>query len=415
MSWPNRLQPTIQMTSPDGNVFNPKWRGNDRSREKKLGLFTYPDVPGTVVQDLDVNSTKWPMIVYFDGADYDLESEKFFNATAEKGLWEIIHPTKGTVSLQLVSVTEPIQPIESGNIAAFNLDFIQPANISIIQSLSELQNGIQSGIIAANDSVLNQVVNSISNVAGNARTSVNNAVSKINGVFTSILSPLARIDNDINSAYNSITRGLDTTINNAVLFPEVLVGQIQSLVQLPAKINKSATQKLNTYTDLIFGLDEITGDDKFIFAIKDLALSAALGAVADIVSDTDAQTRAEIVQQIEKVSSLFDTIVNSLDNDMSLVDTDKIENQYISQEGSFPQNYYLTALAINYLLRASIDLAIEKRFYIKDYSLPIMLTIKEYGSDIFLDFFNSTNKLKDDEFLLLPPGREVVVYPGLAI
>jgi hypothetical protein len=91
MSWLDRLGENITLTSPDGNVFTAKWMGGERTREKKIGLFTYPDVAGTIAQDLSVNATKYPLTIYFDGSDHDLIAERFFRATGQNGLWSVLH------------------------------------------------------------------------------------------------------------------------------------------------------------------------------------------------------------------------------------------------------------------------------------------------------------------------------------
>ena len=56
MSWKDRLRGEIVLTSPDGDVFNAKWVGNDRSKEKKIGRFDYPDFDGSVIQDLGIKT-----------------------------------------------------------------------------------------------------------------------------------------------------------------------------------------------------------------------------------------------------------------------------------------------------------------------------------------------------------------------
>ncbi len=412
MSWINRLQPVIEMRSPNGNIFTPKWIGNERSREKKLGLFTYPDVAGTVPQDLNVNSTKWPLTVYFDNSDHDIEGERFFEATAETGTWTVQHPVKGTLVLQLVSVTEAVQPVTSGNVTAFTIQFIEPADVEVIKSKLELRNLAVTAGLNSRSSVLQQFADQVSDVAGNARTAVNTATKKVKTAMNSVLGPLAQIDDAVNSSFKSIDRAIDDTLTQATLFPEELGGQLQNLAILPAQIAVSSTQKLNNYGNLIIEIFKVDGDTKETFAVKDLVLSACVVAVSNISSTSDAKTKAEAIIQVEKVSKFFDDITNELDKDQALVPTTKIEDQYISQEGSYPQNLLTASFAIDYLLRFSFDLGIEKRFTLKENRLPIMITIDEYGTDLFLDFFNETNKLSRSQFLLLPPGFEVVVFPG---
>ena len=116
MSYQDRLQPQITLTSPSGLVFTAKWIGNARSQEKDLGIFKTPGVKGVKIQDLELGATTYPLTIYFDGPDNDLDSEKFVVALAERGSWQVIHPLKGEKSLQLVSYSEAVQPVTSGNI-----------------------------------------------------------------------------------------------------------------------------------------------------------------------------------------------------------------------------------------------------------------------------------------------------------
>ena len=58
--------------------FDAFWTGNTRSREKKVGIFTYPKVKGSFVQDMDVNGVSYPLTLFFEGTDNDIEAQKFF-------------------------------------------------------------------------------------------------------------------------------------------------------------------------------------------------------------------------------------------------------------------------------------------------------------------------------------------------
>ena len=120
MSWRDRLRQSIELTSPDGNIFEAAWQGNSRSMDKKLGLFEFPKVKGTKVQDLDIGSARYPLTIFFVGENNDQESDRFFKACRERGVWTVIHPVRGSLNLQLISVTENIQPVESGNVTQFD-------------------------------------------------------------------------------------------------------------------------------------------------------------------------------------------------------------------------------------------------------------------------------------------------------
>lgn len=87
MSWMNETREEITFRSPSyvksqggglieaaksaafgvAGEFVALWRNNERTFEKKLGMFDPPHFQGTIVQDLGVKSTLYPLTVYFDG------------------------------------------------------------------------------------------------------------------------------------------------------------------------------------------------------------------------------------------------------------------------------------------------------------------------------------------------------------
>ena len=295
MSWLDRLQDKISLTSPEGDLFEPLWVGNERSREKKLGIFTYPDVPGSLVQDLDVNSTKYPLTLYFSGSDNDKESNRFFKALEQKGVWDVQHPVRGKLILQPISFIESIEPVSSGNVTIVTTEWIEPLDQSVFVSAVQLQSKINGAVADANEKSLQSFVDSVSEVTGTARTAVNNATSKVKTAINKVLSPLAKINSSINSSFNSIQRAIDSTITAVILAPAELAGQIQNLIALPGNIIANTTETLGSYSDLIDELYGIDGDTAETFAIKDLALSAALSTVASIASGSNANSRVEII------------------------------------------------------------------------------------------------------------------------
>ena len=112
-TWRERLRENMVMISPDGNRFEAKWRQSPRSVDKKLGIFNYPLIKGSVVQDLDVASYRWPLTFYFDGPDHDLIADRFMKAVLQRGQWSITHPVYGFKGLQLMTITEVLDPTDS--------------------------------------------------------------------------------------------------------------------------------------------------------------------------------------------------------------------------------------------------------------------------------------------------------------
>jgi len=137
--WRDRLKETIVFNSPNGNSFEAKWRGDERSIQKRIGEFGFPGRSGSIVQDLGSKAARYPLTIYFDGADNDLNAARFFDAVYnEKGPWLVGHPIYGTIELQPVSVTEKAQPVESGNITEISSEWVETLNEETLETTRQM-------------------------------------------------------------------------------------------------------------------------------------------------------------------------------------------------------------------------------------------------------------------------------------
>ena len=139
-----------------------------------------------------------------------------------------------------------------------------------------------------------------------------------------------------------------------------------------------------------------------------------MGAVADVASTGELLSHSEAVGVIDAVLTLFDDVTDNLDASQVLFENSSIDAQYFSQSQSYSVAARLNALTVAYLLRAAFDLKVEKRFVLTRARNPVMVTIEEYGSlgedDLLLELFITSNLIQGDENLMMPAGRELVVY-----
>jgi len=137
--WRDRLKPLIEFTSPLGNGFLAKWKGDPRSLEKRIGEFGFPGRPGSIIQDLATKAARYTLTIYFDGADNDLESQRFFDAVqAESGTWLVDHPVYGPIELQPLSVREMSSPIDSGNVTEVQSEWVEPLNEETLKTARQI-------------------------------------------------------------------------------------------------------------------------------------------------------------------------------------------------------------------------------------------------------------------------------------
>lgn len=420
MSWKDRLKGIIELTSPQGNTFEAFWRGNSITFEKKLGIFNFPGVAGAKVQDLDVTANLYPLNLFFEGRDQDLESERFASALKERGTWVIIHPTKGKKSLQLVSVDEKVEPVESGNITEFVTQWIEPLNDQIIVSTAQLAAAIISQTDNSNISSGDQLSTNIFQNSFKETSAIEIAINSVVNAVTNNLAVLYEPIAEINARVTSIIRGIQDTISATVIDVAGLAGQIQNLIQLPLLATNDIESRLANYTglinDIIANITVDTADqaNKNTISVKEIAQVSALVAVAQISATGLLATRNQAIDTSDEVRNLFTSVTNDLDSAQELFKNSDIDVQYFSESQSFSDTYLIISQAVAYLLQASFDLAIERTFVLETPRAPIEITITEYGglgeSDSNYDLFIESNNLKGQEIIILPAGREVVVY-----
>lgn len=419
MTYINRLQPKITLTSPLGIVFDAKWSGNPRTLDKELGIFKTPGIKGVIAQDLDVGAFAWPITFFFDGPDNDIKADRFMKSAAENGLWIVIHPVKGTKTLQLVSVTEDIQPVISGGVTKITADWLEITADSGERSAAQLsaETIAQSSVLesTASDQLDNVTSLDTADKTGKFKNAVENVVNAFNKTLESMTQEVA----EIQAQAESIKRGIDSTLEETVIDVLSIAGQVQALVALPNLIEIDLRAKIETYdrfADLILGFSTESATPAGIntAAVQELTLTAAIGAVGVSSTITDLASRQNVIDNIDSNVALFEKITNGLDDIQELYSDKLLSQTYFSQSQSFSDSARMTALVIAYLIKSSFDLAVEKKILLTEEENPVMIAMREYdgpgdgGSNINL--FYDSNQLTDQECLLLPVGKVVVVY-----
>ena len=419
MTWRNRLRPTITLTSPEGNIFEAKWRGNSRSKDKKLGLFEFPKVKGTKVQDLDIGSARYPLTFFFDGENNDQESDRFFKACDERGVWNVIHPVKGSLDLQLISVKESIEPVESGNVTQFDTEWIEPLKDSVVPSLFQQRSIIDSQIDEINSTASDQIESNVLQETAAETSSFEATVNAVVAAVEKFLAPVYELQAEINSQVLSIKRGINSLLSAPVLDIVSIAGQVQALVQLPALAIADVNSRVEAYEGFIaaaldFSPDTAESKDRNIVAVQELALTSGLASISFVSSTGELTSRLQAIELINLNTGLFKDITDALDATQELFKDEIIDDQYFSQSESYSDALLMVSQTIAYLLRSAFDLSIEKRFILEKMRAPIEITISEYGDlgedDLNFQLFIESNSLKGNEILILPEGREVLVY-----
>ena len=417
MSWKDRVRPEIQFTSPEGNVFKALWQKNRKPKEKKLGIFNYPKLNGSEVQDLGTTGTRYPLTIYFVGINHDRESQRFEKSFLEFGTWEVIHPTDGYLILQPVSINPDTNPVENGTYTLVQTEWIEPLKKDTIKSTSELGAKVKRKKIDLNIQSANQF--NLTQLSAAEKISAIQAIRKSIVAFQNAMKNIYNKVSAVAAKVTAIRNQIESTITAAVMNVAALAGQIQSLVELPGLIQMDIKSKIKAYSEMATGILNLSPDgtdkpSKNTVLVQEIFLSSVSASMADTIITANYSTRSQVIEVIEDILELYNNIAEGLDSVMSNFSGNDFDLQYYSQSESFSSAMILLANMIAYLLRVSFDLKVEKTIRLDQDKSPIRIVIEQYGelgeNDVLLDMFISANKLKGNEIFIIPSGREVVVY-----
>lgn len=418
MSYRERLLPNITLTSPTGQVFTAKWSGDSRSREKQLGVFKTPGVTGAKIQDLDLDAWSYPLTIYFDGKDNDKDAEKFTTALSERGSWTVIHPVKGEKTLQLVSFSEAIQPVTSGNITVVSTEWLEVTDFSGEVSGSQLSSSVISLDTLLQSTGADQFNGVVSLNTADKIGAFTGAVNNVANAFNVVLTPITDTVATVQAQADSIKRGIDTGLDGVIDVLSI-AGQVQALVALPNQIVTDINSKLDTYQrfadTILSGSPENASPANInVVAVQELTLTATIGAVGVASVATELTTRQAVIDSVGRNLGLFNTVTDGLDVVQEIFEDENLNRSYFSQSQSYVDAAQTVAKTVEYLIKSAFDLAVEKKILLTEPTNPVMIAMQEYDGpgegDENINLFYESNELSGNECLLLPVGKVVVVY-----
>jgi prophage DNA circulation protein len=421
MSWENETKEFIKCTSPEGNVFEGLWIRDDKSNEKKLGIFSPPKFNGDIIQDMGVKSDTHAFSIYFQGLSHHRTAQDFDRALKETGQWEIIHPVDGPLILQLVSWQQKIDPISSGNVTEFTTTWLEPANQQRLISAAELSGSILSQVLNTIEDAQAVLQQLRADLYADIQALVN-AVNQATGAFDKILTELTATNAIAQDAYTEANTALANAINTFGIGntdPSDIAEALAEMAIAPLVATEDFVSRLTVYqnlsTDLFTYIPSGTTSEDYNKCItQEYTTTLSLIAVAQIVATSDFASRSEVISAMENIQTLFDETVEAIETAQDNFSDLDIDEQYFSQTKTYTSLINLYTLCFQYLLTQFYNLAVEKVIVLDQPRSPLEITVTEYGelgdNDENYELLIKSNHLTGMDILLLAAGREVVIY-----
>lgn len=431
MAIEDRTKPEIVLESPsdDGNKeYVAKWIGDPITLENKLGRLDSPRTPGTIVQPLEVKGDLYQLTIFFDDADHDLTSAEFWASLKSKGKWTVIHPQIGLIEeLYLSRARWEVEPIRSVGFTTFNTNWIQGLPDGELVSIIGLEANINAFSLDAIQSSIDQFV---ANISLDSFEEFNALVSAVNKVVNFVKQNLRKFENlqIINPRIEALIRGITSTLESFPPDVSALAAQIAGIFEAIGLGQNNAIGSVDNFAAIVTGLGDVESDVPSpsglnAVATAELALSLSNVEIARASVLPGITTREQAVETAGKLTDYFNDMMERLDESQTLFDDAPIEKQFISQSGSFADQYKTNLKAVEFLLSSALDLKIERRSFTKVERSTLEIAWDELGGigeivqledglqiDENYQNFCDWNDLHGREIFILPAETEYRIF-----
>ncbi len=397
MDWIEKINIPFKITTGDGEVFYPLWRGAEKEREFNTSQFEFINVYGTLVDRKKPQGAKINLIFSFDGADHIDMSDRFETACEDSRQWEVEHPIYGIIKGQPLSIKRDDSSLNITQISVSFMESISPdypfENFSIKNNSMDRHEKTKYAF-----SKVAEIDYEVADISKQKESTLEMA------------SDLENIQDDSTYAdfQNALNSGLKA-IDNLLEEPLNAIQTVQNFLDLPSTYERAIQGRVAAYESIYWRLKESieTYTDKKYYESMAGTVLSLISVVLVTPIRGDYILVSDIANMLDRLGLLYSDYRNTL-NEIS-IEINDVNNAFspdAEAQGLLDsQIIYTIANVYSYTFGA-------KREYIvvlKNNSNPILLTHKYLGlaSSENIDTFVKMNNIKFNELFMLKKGREI--------
>lgn len=409
MSWKENISQPFRLITGDGKEYNPLQMEstNVYSYDFNVSEFEFPEVSGTKVDRRLPKGRRFPIDIYFQGADNIDQAEGFRLSANDTRPWIIFHPVFGRLDGHPVSIKFDSSGI---NTTQITIDFVESITEDGPRITQDLANttiaSAQKALDEANVVVSENVTPEISDVTYMASNT--NKIYEDSSGFISDSSISAEYQNAFTKASTVINTAIGnasfdiTTIQNFITYPFIFADSVQNRFIVFLKQLDTLTTSIDTLT---------TTNKKTIF--ENFKSSVLLAMVKSCVAPNgdEYQNAPDVLDVITQLISSYNQFINELNSLQSINGTILgafIPNYTLQNELNFAVNF-----AVANLYQIALNAQQARIVTLEKDSNVIIQTHRFYGldvEDVNLNRFIDTNSVSLNELIQLKKGRELVYY-----
>lgn len=406
MSWIEKVDSGITITTGDGKRYSPLWKNPKKSVEYNISQFNFDNVQGTLVERGEPMGRKFPLELYFQGENHLDEAFEFEQSAKDKRAWVISHPFYDEIYVQPIGLEFDNT---SDNVSKITGTVIETISDVYPRSNIEPLDKIEADFEDVNDALADDFASDVPQPNTAVKDELADTVDEqyANGVKDITVTSVAE---DFKQKLGEAQAG----INNLTAAPLAGIRKVQNLITAPARFQTSVKNRLNllksNFDNLVTSIDNLlTPDNKKVFQNNAGAVIAAMVFTVIDPQDDDYQKRSDIVDVIDTVNSTFSEFTSKLDELQT--DNGGEENGFVPSPASLFKLTSMVNFTMTKLFTIIEGAAQERTVVLTQASDPINLTHRFYGLDALdenLQRFIDQNEIGINELFEIPAGKSVI-------
>lgn len=391
MSWKERIQQTIKLTTADGNVYEPDYLLSPRRVDFNVSQFEFPNIDGTLVKRENIKGYKYDITIVFQEENHREIYLAFEKSVKDKRPIEVLHPMFGLFNAHILSmVDDPTGLINT----TVSLSMFETISEEYPKTTTDPNNQVELDFEATNETIVetfdNNTILSTSDVANVQNTTLE----------TYSIGSASVNSGDESNEYILLFNAAKNSTNELISF-----------LTYPSQFTSSVLSRLSLLKSQYNALSLLVSsvNDKKIYELFGNAyISAMISTVVNPI-DNDYDNADDVFNVISIVSNVYNDFITNID----VMQTDNG-----SELDSYIPNYEtvsaLTSM-VNYALSNLFDIALtanQKRTAILNTdSNAILLAHRFYGpGEDNINKFINQNKIGLKELITIEKDREVIYY-----
>jgi hypothetical protein len=403
MSWLERINTGMKITTGDTAQYYPKWINANKSAEYNYSEFIFKGVTGSFVSRRLPKGRRYNLDIIFEGADC-LEVSDAFNKSADNPkAWTIEHPVYGQI---VVQPTDLKVDNSVYNITKFQCSIIETIGVKAINTGVSAPDAIVAQAVRVQSTFTETFA---AEIPAPEASLVQSMTANVNSLYNSISAKISdSVDfTNFTNAYSQVNNLLNTTITDSAN----LIGQIQDLAAFPANFAGTVYNRLVLlglqFQGLYAGI--ATPHQKRLY--ENNAGTSILAMCVASVTNYDYVTRNNVLSAVTVILDSYNTYLANLDALQSNVGGNV--DSYIPDPDSITGVSDVVQFTLASLFSIAASAKQQRTLIVKEDTNLILLAYQLYGllqDDSTIAALKADNNIGLQEALSIKKNRQILYY-----